>query len=66
MEFLEGKLLEKDMVDQVKAHTRQFVRRQEIWFRSMPGMTRMPIGSDRDLGAAPHAIASALENRQVA
>jgi tRNA dimethylallyltransferase len=66
MEFLEGKLQEKDMVDQVKAHTRQFVRRQEIWFRSMPGMTRMPIGSDRDLGAAPHAIASALENRQVA
>ncbi|MBM3966196.1 MAG: tRNA (adenosine(37)-N6)-dimethylallyltransferase MiaA [Planctomycetes bacterium] len=66
MEYLAGKLPEKEMVDQVKAHTRQFVRRQEIWFRSMPGMTRIPISSEQDLDAATRAIALALEDRQVA
>lgn len=66
MEYLAGKLPEKEMVDQVKAHTRQFVRRQEIWFRSMPEMTRIPISSEQDLQLAPRAIALALEDRQVA
>jgi tRNA dimethylallyltransferase len=49
IEFLEGAISEKEMVEQVKSHTRQFVRRQEIWFRSMPSMTRIEVHDERDL-----------------
>ena len=56
MEFLKGAVKEKDMVEQVKAHTRQFVRRQEIWFRSMPSIQRVPIASEIDLDRAAEMI----------
>ncbi len=56
MEFLKGSVNEKEMVEQVKAHTRQFVRRQEIWFRSMPNIQRVPIASDSDLDRAATCI----------
>ena len=56
MEFLKGAVNEKEMVEQVKAHTRQFVRRQEIWFRSMPSIQRVPIASEIDLDRAAEMI----------
>ena len=56
MEFLKGVVNEKEMVEQVKAHTRQFVRRQEIWFRSMPSIQRIPINSEVDLEIAASLI----------
>ena len=56
LEFLKGTVNEKDMVEQVKAHTRQFVRRQEIWFRSMTSIQRVPIASELDLGRAATMI----------
>ena len=56
MEFLKGAVNEKEMVEQVKAHTRQFVRRQEIWFRSMPSIQRVPIASELDLDQAAEMI----------
>ena len=56
MEFLKGVDNEKEMVEQVKAHTRQFVRRQEIWFRSMPSIQRIPINSEVDLEIAASLI----------
>ncbi len=58
LEFLKGTVKEKDMVEQVKAHTRQFVRRQEIWFRSMPNIQRVPIASELDLDRAATMILS--------
>jgi tRNA dimethylallyltransferase len=48
LEFLNGRIPEALMVEQVKAHTRQFVRRQEIWFRSMPNLIRLTV-DDRSL-----------------
>jgi tRNA dimethylallyltransferase len=41
IEFLNGHITESMLKEQVKAHTRQFVRRQEIWFRSMPLLRRL-------------------------
>ena len=58
MAFLSGALKEKEMVEQVKAHTRQFVRRQEIWFRSMPNIQRVPIAMESDLHHAAKIIAT--------
>ncbi len=58
MEFLKGAVNEKEMVEQVKAHTRQFVRRQEIWFRSMPNIERVPISNEVDLENAATLITS--------
>jgi len=60
MAFLNGALREKEMVEQVKAHTRQFVRRQEIWFRSMPSIQRVSIATESDLDQAATMIASSL------
>ncbi len=56
IEYLAGQLDRAMMIDQVKAHTRQFVRRQEIWFRSMPEFQRIVIDDERDLQAAPDRI----------
>ena len=56
MEFLKGSVNQKQMVEQVKAHTRQFVRRQEIWFRSMPNIQRIPVASELDLDRAAKLV----------
>ena len=56
IEFLKGTVNEKEMVEKVKAHTRQFVRRQEIWFRSMPTIQRVPVASESDLDQAANQI----------
>lgn len=66
LDYLAGKIDQSTMVEQVKAHTRQLVRRQEIWFRSMPQMHRLPVASDEDLRSLPDRIESALKDRQVA
>ena len=42
----------------VKAHTRQFVRRQEIWFRSLSEITRVPLEDATDLAGVVDAIVS--------
>jgi tRNA dimethylallyltransferase len=60
---LAGELTRDEMVEQVKAHTRQFVRRQEIWFRSMPGLIPVTVSSEGDLCNAASTLASSLENR---
>lgn len=57
IEFLNGTIDEAMMFDRVKAHTRQFVRRQEIWFRSMPNLTKLPLESEEDLRSLAHRIA---------
>jgi tRNA dimethylallyltransferase len=64
IEFLSGAIDEAMMVDQVKAHTRQFVRRQEIWFRSMPNLTRLPLQSEPELRDLAHAIAREIKRAE--
>ncbi len=44
------------LIEEVKAHTRQFVRRQEIWFRSMPELVRIPMTEPFD----PHQVAARI------
>lgn len=66
LEYLRGGIDRATMIDQVKAHTRQFVRRQEIWFRSMPDMERCSVSDESELRALPGRLMSALEDRQVA
>jgi tRNA dimethylallyltransferase len=51
LQFFSGAISQSEMLDQVKAHSRQFVRRQEIWFRSMPAIRRLSVGSEFDLDA---------------
>ncbi len=46
---LQGECTLEQTIEQVVIHTRQFVRRQEIWFRSLPEIRRIPITSDTDL-----------------
>jgi tRNA dimethylallyltransferase len=66
LEYFAGRIDRSTMVEQVKAHTRQFVRRQEIWFRSMPEIGRCPVLSAMELRALPAKLVSALEDRQIA
>jgi tRNA dimethylallyltransferase len=51
LQFFSGSISHSEMMEQVKAHSRQFVRRQEIWFRSMPAIRRLSVGSESDLDA---------------
>lgn len=48
--LLNDELDRATVIDQVKAHTRQFARRQEIWFRSMSECLRIEVlmGGDRN------------------
>ena len=57
LEYLNGGLEYSKMVDQVKAHTRQFVRRQEIWFRSMPSLQRLSIDNESEMAEIGEQIA---------
>ena len=63
IEYLAGSIDWKEMKEQITVHTRQFVRRQEIWFRSMPGMQRIELQTTSELETAAMRILSALENR---
>ncbi|MEQ1829836.1 MAG: tRNA (adenosine(37)-N6)-dimethylallyltransferase MiaA [Pirellula sp.] len=49
LEFMQGLVDRACMIDKVKAHTRQLVRRQEMWFRSMPMFQRLAIERESDL-----------------
>lgn len=56
MAYLQGELDYAQMRDQILFHTRQFVRRQEIWFRSLPELTRLAIDESR----SPRSIAESI------
>lgn len=66
IEYLAGSIGWDCMKEKITVHTRQFVRRQEIWFRSMPGMRRMELTHPDELDTVAVKILSALENRQIA
>lgn len=56
MAYLQGQLAYAEMRNQILFHTRQFVRRQEIWFRSLPELERLAI----DDGRSPRKIAESI------
>lgn len=53
---LQGECTLPETIEQVVIHTRQFVRRQEIWFRSFPEIRRLPITAAADLAQAANRI----------
>lgn len=63
IEFLAGKIPFTTMQEQIVIHTRQFVRRQEIWFRSMPSLHRIGMyasTTDQDITKAIDIIAQSI------
>lgn len=56
IDYLHGKQSLPETVELVIIHTRQFVRRQEIWFRSLPEIRRVPIADQMDLSNATERI----------
>jgi tRNA dimethylallyltransferase len=61
MAYLRGECSFAATVEQVIFHTRQFVRRQEIWFRSLPEIRRVEIQKEENLhDAADRILASAV------
>jgi tRNA dimethylallyltransferase len=49
IEYLRGRATLSDTIERVLVHTRQFVRRQEIWFRSIKEIRRIPISEASNL-----------------
>ncbi len=52
IEYLQGQRSLEETIELVIIHTRQFVRRQEIWFRSLPEIRRLMVNSESDLANA--------------
>jgi len=55
-DHFEGKLSRAEALDAIRAHTRQYARRQTTWFRSMPGLTWVP--ADRPGAVLAHVRAA--------
>ncbi len=47
--YLHGEMGESEMTQQIIFHTRQFVRRQEMWLRSLEEVRKVEINNERDL-----------------
>ncbi|MFM2217223.1 MAG: tRNA dimethylallyltransferase [Planctomycetota bacterium] len=60
LQYLAGELDYKSMKELITIHTRQFVRRQEIWFRSMPTIERIEMTDSSSLASAVDTICSAV------
>lgn len=43
LDFLAGSTTEQETAELIKAHTRQFARRQEIWFRGLKELVGVPV-----------------------
>jgi len=56
IEYLSGRATLPDTIERVLIHTRQFVRRQEIWFRSIKEVRRIPISETGNLQQAAKEI----------
>jgi tRNA dimethylallyltransferase len=56
MAYLKGEMSLPQTIEQVIFHTRQFVRRQEIWFRSLSEVRRIAIPSAHHLASAATTI----------
>lgn len=48
LQLLDGAVTQDEVLDLIKAHTRQFARRQEIWFRSLDELQGLVVAHDSD------------------
>jgi tRNA dimethylallyltransferase len=58
---LEGRATLDEALERVAAAARRFARRQDAWFRRIPGATLLPVGRDASPDAVAAAAAAALE-----
>ncbi len=59
--YLKGEISKAQMNEQVVFHTRQFVRRQEMWLRSLQEVQSIKIDCKASLATASHRILSLQE-----
>lgn len=67
LDFIAGKTTETETIDLIKAHTRQFARRQEIWFRGLKELQPVAVTQATQILALTEHIAGifeAAESRQ--
>jgi tRNA dimethylallyltransferase len=43
LQQIQGELPTEETMEKIKAHTRQFARRQEIWFRGLKELEPLPV-----------------------
>jgi tRNA dimethylallyltransferase len=58
LQQIQGELPENETVDKIKAHTRQFARRQEIWFRGLEELQPFNLTPETELAPLAEALAS--------
>jgi tRNA dimethylallyltransferase len=63
--YLSGNTTYDDTVDQIKAHTRQFARRQEIWFRSLRELVRFELTPATDADKMVNELTDFFTSNQV-
>ncbi len=61
LEHLQGKLPLEEAVREVVRRTRHLAKRQETWFRRIPGIEWLDLTDPEELGAIPERIASLLD-----
>ncbi len=65
LEHLQGGPTLAETTELIKAHTRQFARRQEIWFRGLSELQPVPVTPESSLVEVVDSIASIFTNRPV-
>lgn len=63
LSHIAGELDLPTTIDKIKAHTRQFARRQEIWFRGLQELCPIAVEKNADLESLAHKIAKMFYER---
>ena len=67
LQQLNGELPAEETTDKIKAHTRQFARRQEIWFRGLKELEPLSVTAESNVDAlAEHLVGWFTEQMQTA
>jgi tRNA dimethylallyltransferase len=62
LQHFRGELTIEDLPDKIKAHTRQFARRQEIWFRGLEELQAFEVTPDTDISQLADQMAGWFQN----